>query len=365
MVDESSGSVLRKASEDPETQVLAAAVYPMRAAGTRLRIAPVLEALTALAIPNHLSTFIRDDDLDQWLHGGLARIGPAARGPGNARHAVRGALNCDVLLLQREALPLNNLSLERLVARRGRPIIWDVDDAVWARPAGRARIRGGYAKYTWLARTAREVWAGSEHAASWADQHGARSVHLVPTPVPVPASVPPESDREPDLLVWVGTPSTGPFIQAWLHMMSDALEGWRVLVVGAAITVPPGVQVTQVPWSPAAEADALGRGSVGLYPLDLTHPAVQGKSALKSVMFMAHAIPVIATPTQSNLNVTTTGREGIFASSKAEWRDALNRLRDPALRRSMGAAGHRRAVENFDTNAWGPQLARRICQLLP
>ncbi len=347
------------------TQVLAATVYPMRAAGTRLRIAPVLKALADLAISSRLCTFIGDDDLDQWLHGGLRRISPAARGLGNTGRALRGALNCDVLLLQREALPLNNLSLEKLVTRRGRPIIWDVDDALWARPAGRAQISGGYEKYAWLARTAREVWAGSEHAASWAEQHGARSVHLVPTPVPVPAHQPPELDREPDLLVWVGTPSTGPFIQAWLNDMSDALDGWRVLVVGAVIEVPAGVQVTQVAWSPAAEADALTRGSVGLYPLDLAHPAVQGKSALKSVLFMAHAIPVIATPTQSNRNVTTAGLEGLFASNKAEWRSALDALRNPESRRSMGAAGYRRAVASFDTNAWGPRLASRICQLLP
>lgn len=347
------------------TQVLAAAVYPMRAAGTRLRVAPVLEALTDLAIPNRLRTFVDNDDLDRWLQGGSGRILPAARGLRNASHALRDASNCDVLLLQREALPLNNLSLEKLVARRGRPIIWDVDDAVWARPTGRARIRGGYEKYSWLARSAREVWAGNEHAANWADAHGARSVHLIPTPVPVPAHPPSVIDREPDLLVWVGTPSTGPFIEAWVRDMSDALGGWRVLVVGAAITVPHGVQVTQVPWSPDAEADALIRGSVGLYPLDLSHPAVLGKSALKSVLFMAHGIPVIATPTPSNLNVTTAGSEGLFASDKVEWRSALNALRDPALRRSMGAAGHRRAIADFDTGAWGPQLARRVIHLLP
>ncbi len=347
------------------TQVFAATVYPIRAAGTRLRIAPVLKALSDVAISSRLCAFVGDDGLDQWLQGGLGRISPAARGLGSAGRALHGALKCDVLLLHREALPINNLSLEKLVARRGRPIVWDVDDALWARPAGRARIRGGYEKYTWLARTAREVWAGSEHAANWAEQHGARSVHLVPTPVPVPSDQPSGVDREPDLLVWVGTPSTGPFIQAWLHDMSDALAGWRVLVVGAVITVPVGVQVTQVPWSPAAEADALARGSVGLYPLDLSHPAVLGKSALKSVLFMAHAIPVIATPTQSNRNVTTAGHEGLFASNKVEWRSALDALRDPALRHSMGAAGYRRAAASFDTNVWGPRLARRIRELLP
>lgn len=346
-------------------RVLAATVYPMRAAGTRLRLAPALTALTRMAVSTRLCTFVGDDYLDQWLQGGLQRIRPAVRALPSVGRVLDEASNCDLLLLQREALPLNNLTMEKLVARRGRPIIWDVDDALWARPAGRSRIIGGYGKYSWLARTAREVWAGSEHAANWAEQHGARSVQLVPTPVPVPADQPTGIDREPDLLVWVGTPSTGPFIEAWLHEMSDALEGWRVLVVGAVVQVPAGVQVKQVPWSPEAEADALARGSVGLYPLDLSHPAVLGKSALKSVLFMAHAIPVVATPTESNRNVTIAGHEGLFAGSKAEWCTALAALRDPALRHSMGSAGYRRALASFDTNLWGPRLARRICDLLP
>ncbi len=346
-------------------QVVAASVYPMRAAGTRLRIAPVLKALADDAVSTLLCSFVDDDDLGLWLQGGLGRIRPAARGLGHAGRTVRATLDCDVLLLQREALPLNNLSLERIVARRGRPIIWDVDDAVWTRAPGRALITGSHEKYAWLARHAQEVWAGSEHAADWAARHGARNVHRVPTTVAVPAVPPPVLGREPDLLVWVGTPSTGPFVEAWLHELSDSLAGWRVLVVGAAITAPVGVDVTQVPWSPAAEADALTLASVGIYPLDLTHPAVMGKSALKSVLFMAHAIPLIATATQSNRNVMTAGREGFFANSKAEWRVALDALRDPALRRSMGADGYRHAAASFDTNVWAPQLARRISRLLP
>ena len=124
------------------TQVLAATVYPMRAAGTRLRIAPALKALTEMAISSRLRTFIRDDGLDQWLQGGLARVSPAAQGLGSASRGLREAMNCDALLLQREALPLNNLSLERLVARRGRPIIWDTA-GVDRRQNARGPIGGG------------------------------------------------------------------------------------------------------------------------------------------------------------------------------------------------------------------------------
>ncbi|MGI8415393.1 MAG: glycosyltransferase family protein [Nakamurella sp.] len=350
---------------DPVTRVLAASVYPMRAASTRLRIAPVLSALADSAISSRLCSFVGDEDLRSWLDGGIRRVGPSARGFARIGPALRLAADCDLLLLQREALPLNNLSIEKIVAHRRRPIVWDVDDAIWTRPIGHATVQGGHKKYAWLARNAQEIWAGSEYAATWAKSQGARNVQWVPSTVPVPAVPSSELDRQPDLLVWIGTPSTGPFVEALLHDLSDALAGWRVLVVGAAITVPAGVDVTQVPWSPAAEANALLRASVGLYPLDLTHPAVMGKSALKSVLFMANAIPVVATPTQSNRNVMTAGREGYFASNKAEWRAALGALRDPALRRSMGAAGHAHAAASFNTNVWAPQLARRLSNLLP
>jgi len=344
--------------------VLAVGVHPMRAAGTRLRLAPVVDCLHDRGVSASLSTFLRDQDLADWLAGGPRRAVPGVHGIGHLPAMLGEVARCDLLLLHREALPLNNLGIERLARRRGIPIVWDVDDSLWAAPnRAKSPARGSSGKYRWLARKSAEVWAGNRHVASWAERAGAAEVLVVPTTVPVPPLLP-SQPREDDLLVWVGTPSTGPFIESLLGELADGLAGWRVLVVGARIRAPAGVDVTQRPWSPEAEADALRRGSVGLYPLDVEHPTTSGKSALKSILFMAHGIPVVATPTASNRDVMVEGEQGLFAGSRAQWLDALDALRDPDLRGQLGAAGHRQAAERFDSAVWGVRLADRLCQLL-
>lgn len=344
--------------------VLAASIYPERAAATRLRLNPVLLELRNCGIPTRLWTFLDDGGLPTWIAGGSSRLGPACRGLQGLAAGLREAEACDLMLLQREALPLNTLLMEKRVLSRDRPLVWDVDDALWTSTLGAgALIRGTSKKYEWLARQATEVWAGNKQVADWASAAGARVVRWVPTTVPVPPVVH-NDQRENDLLVWVGTPSTGPYVERLLHDLRDSLRGWRVRIVGARIEAPAEVQVTQCDWSPEAEADALSRASVGLYPLDIRHPATMGKSALKSVLFMAHGIPLIATPTRSNLDVMTHSREGFFASSKTEWREYLGVLRDQQERRVMGARGHQHALANFDSGTWGAELCQTVIKLM-
>lgn len=332
----------------------------MRAAATRLRLAPPVEALRAGGVDAQLVSLLPDQDLEGWLEGGLAQVRIAARSAGRARLLLREASQCDVMLLQRECLPLRSLMVEKRPVTREVPVIWDVDDALWTGASTTSTlIRGGKKKYQWMARHASEVWAGNAHVADWAKQAGARNVLIVPTTVDVPSSAP-QRAAEDDLLVWIGTPSTGPFIERLLHEVADGLTGWRVLIVGARIDTPPGVQVEQQPWSPAEEARALELATVGLYPLDPSHPSVLGKSALKCILYMAQGIPFIATATPSNNAVMEHGVEGFSAASHDDWVDYLTVLRDSGVRAAMATAGHARALKDFNGRSWGPELARRI-----
>ncbi len=298
-----------------------------------------------------------------WISGGVRRVRPTLRGFGNLPAMFRAVGGADALVLQREMLPLDTTALEARAVRRSIPVVWDVDDAVWERDTLRRRARGSARKYEWLAAHADEVWAGSRHAVEWADRSGAKEVLWVPTTVGVPPTVS-NDDREEDLLAWIGTPSTAPYVEHLLHSITPDLSGWRVLIVGGSISAPSDVRVEQQPWSLEAEATALRRAAVGLYPLDTSVTTTAGKSALKAVLYMAHGVPVIATPTRSNRDVMRHEAEGLFASTADEWRAALQALRDPAARAAMGAAGHRRALSEFDSATWGMRLASRVEALL-
>ena len=60
-----------------------------------------------------------------------------------------------------------------------------------------------------------------------------------------------------------------------------------------------------------------------------------------------------------------TAVEGILAATPGEMRTGIARLLDdPALRRSMGRAGHQDVVERWSVAAWSPRVVAHYEQLL-
>jgi glycosyltransferase involved in cell wall biosynthesis len=346
------------------SKVVVLAVHPPRVAATRLRASQYVPYWEAAGLQVDEWSFLRERDLDDWY------------GPSQLRRAIvllRALLRLPLLvglvrgaclvLVQREALPLGPPVVE-LLSARGRRLVWDVDDAVWesfdSPTAGRVpqwlRATGG--KYQRLCRRADAVWAGSEVLARWCRQHSER-VELVPTVVPVaPERRPPPRART---VGWVGSHSTGPFLEAVLPAVAEVSPPPEVLVVGAAVTVPEGLPADVHGWSQDVEDSTLASTRVGLYPVDRSHALAEGKCGLKAILYMSHGIPCVVTPTATNAAVVRHGVEGLHADAPGEWTSAVQHLLDDDdLHERMSAAAHARAREHFSLQAWGPRLASRL-----
>jgi hypothetical protein len=341
----------------------AVTVYPTSIAATRLRIEQYRSHLTAAGIDLRLWTFIADADVPRWF-GGTAVDRAVVLLKGVARLALLpGTLRgTSVVIIQREMLPFGPPLVERLVAR-GRRVVWDVDDAIWEdypglfgrRVPGFVRKPAG--KYRRLAAMAAEVWAGSAVLASWCEQWSGRVV-VVPTVVSVAndGPLPPEDGH----VGWIGSPSTGPFLEQILPALGGLATG-PILCVGAQVTSPEGVEVDERSWSMEAEEDALSSLAVGLYPVDEQHPLADGKCALKAILYMSRGIPTVVTPTPTNAIVVRDDIDGIHARSAEEWRAAVTTLlEDVGLRRRLGAAARQRAADEYSLERWGPVVAERL-----
>lgn len=315
-----------------------------------------------------LWSLFREQELATWF--GRRQIGRALlilRALTRIPAALRLIYRSDVVLVQREALPLGPPFLERLAARVSR-LVWDVDDAIWTSftspTAGRVPgwLRAPGDKYAVTCSRAAEVWAGSRVLADWCRAHNPVSVHVVPTTVHVPEELPP---RGGDNVVWIGSHSTGPFVEAVLPELASIEPPPQVVIVGANLAVPDGVHVSILPWSPDAEHAALASARLGLYPIDRSHPLAEGKCGLKAVLYMAHGVPPVVTPTTTNAEIVRDGVDGIHADSPAEWSSAVARLmQDDELANRLGAAGHERARTAYSAQVWGPRLARRVRELV-
>jgi len=65
----------------------------------------------------------------------------------------------------------------------------------------------------------------------------------------------------------------------------------------------------------------------------------------------------IATRVGANEQIVEHGRDGLLASTSAEWADALRALRDRSLRARMGAAGRAKVEREYSVQVTAPRLA--------
>jgi len=146
-------------------------------------------------------------------------------------------------------------------------------------------------------------------------------------------------------LVWIGTPVTFPFLCALRAALAQAARetDFRLLIVGGSAPLP-GVKCELIPWSEAAELDALRRAHVGIMPLPDT-PFARGKSAYKLIRYLQCGLPAIASPVGENRRVLRPGETGFLAENDAEWIAAVRALAAPETRSSLREALDREAAK--------------------
>lgn len=259
----------------------------------------------------------------------------------------------DGVVILREAALVGGAIIERVIARRGIPIIYDFDDAVWLpRPEGArwsTMLARMPSKVPGICRIARAVTVGNEYLRAFAVRYNDR-VHIVPTSIDLERfrEFRPKPNASPFTIVWTGSSST----LKYLELLRPALQELgsrmpvRLRVICDRQPSPfPGVTVDFIPWSVDSEVRALEDSHVGVMPLPDT-PWTRGKCACKALQYMATGRPAVVSPVGVNRQLIRHGENGLIATDHASWVTQLERLaRDAALQRRLAAAG-RRTIES-------------------
>ena len=268
----------------------------------------------------------------------------------------------DVTWVSRQLLPA--FAPIQAIARR--PMILDVDDAIWLNTGGHRAES--------LARTSDLVVCGNNFLARRFEQWNP-NVAVIPTAVNTAWYRPrlsPSRHRyggETVTLGWTGTSGNFPFlyaIEGALQRVLQASPRARLLIVADR---PPRFQqlssarVEFLRWSPDAELAAFARMSIGLMPLaapQMDDDWCNGKCSYKMLCYMAAGLPVVVTAAGMNREVLALGPVGLSADLEQEWVDSLTALlEDEPLRRRMGEAGRAVIEDHFSLH----RLARRYALL--
>jgi glycosyltransferase involved in cell wall biosynthesis len=270
-----------------------------------------------------------------------------------------GTLACswkaDVTWISRQFLP----AFAPLQALAKRPMILDVDDAVWLNTGGhRARD---------LAQASDLVVCGNGFLADQFSQWNP-NVTIIPTAVNTswyrPNGARP-GDAGASVLGWTGTSGNFPFLYAIEGALLRVMQQRSRTTLLIVADKPP--QLKRLPqwrvefqrWTPPTELAAVARMSIGLMPL-ADNAWCSGKCSYKMLCYMAAGLPVVVTAAGMNREVLAMGEVGLSAACERDWVDALTALLDDeALRQRMGAAGRAVVEERFSLH----KLAQRYAGL--
>lgn len=336
------------------------------AAGQRLKYEPYIADWRANGWEVEVAPFM-DEAMWRvaWEPGRLpAKALGTLRGYGRRIAAMLRPGGCDLAYVFMWATPIGPPIYERLIRARARRLVYDLEDNVLvgqglprsADPNALARLVKGKAKPAYLVRAADHVIASSQPLAEHVQRlRGDDRATYITASVDTDRFRPADAARDGSLVTigWTGTFSS----RVYLDLLRDVFQElarrvpYRLRVIGNFDYALPGVDLEVIRWSAEREVEDMQGIDIGVYPLP-DDPWVAGKSGLKAIQYMAFGLPVVATRAGFTPEVVADGKTGILVRTPEEWLAALERLvRDPSLRRRLGAAGRARALERYSREA--------------
>ena len=334
-------------------------LYPGQAASPRYRVHQFLPRLRALGWQCDVACAVAPEFWERY-HAPEHRMRPRDY-LFHERQTRRGQLanmdGYDAVFLQKALTTVYWRGMERKLEHVADRLLYDLDDAVHlAAPDQLARMFGWLEQPAQIRRImamAKATLAGNRWLQSEAQAAGGRATYF-PTVVDTDSFTPAPQPDCAYRLGWIGSPSTAKYLAPIAEPVCES--GAECLVVGAG-DAPFEAEIAA--WRLDEEAAQIARMSVGLMPLPDTDWA-RGKCGLKALLYMACGRPVIASPVEGVESPVVHGETGFLADTPDEWREAIEALRDPALRQRLGEAGRARVERHFSLDAWAPRMAELI-----
>ena len=338
-------------------RVLFVAAGPPTLAASRTRVFQYLPALHMAGVDAHAIQFFPYQMLGFLERKGTPRFAAQAFTALRAAWLATIADRFDLVVWQRVLLPPKLLSLVR---RQSRRLIFDVDDALYA-PSPEtvdpsAQIKNAR-RFDRTAAVSDAVIASTAAIAAHARRVQPVTFQLL-SPVDTERFKPtPRRQTRSPVIGWIGSPSTGVYLQPLLPTLSDLIRrrSVRVVLVGSDLSnLPPGIE--QRPWSLRREVRYLAGMDIGLMPLDGNEWS-HAKGGYKTLQYHAAGATSVASAVGAACEIIQHGENGLLVHEPEAWTSTLTRLiDDQRLREELAQRARQTVVERHSLRASAPRL---------
>ncbi len=250
------------------------------------------------------------------------------------------------------------ISYEHLLRR---PLLLDVDDAIWHnRP---------YVKR--IARECDVIIAGNGYIADWFKKY-CSNVEIVPTAIDMKrfSSRNQQLGHDKVIIGWTGTQDNLHYLEMIQKPLASVMikhHNCRLRVICNKEPRLPRLPVDRVefvPWSEQAEVESLRDISIGIMPMP-DDEWTRGKCSFKMLQYLSMAKPVVVSPVGTNYDILNQADLGLAARNESEWYECLDELiLNESLRNNLGAAGQKVVSRCYSLEIIGSKLARIFCKYI-
>jgi glycosyltransferase involved in cell wall biosynthesis len=278
------------------------------------------------------------------------------------------------VFLHREAAAVGPALIERVIALRRVPLVYDFDDPIWI--PYRSPVNHwltafkAQGKTATICRLSTRVMVGNRLLAQYASRY-APAVSVVPSTIDMRCY--PQRNRSANhdadvvTLGWTGSHSTLPFLDELAPVLRRLAKRrrFRLVVISHtdAYRIPDlGAELVSRRWNPATEAEDLADIDIGLAPFP-NAGWTPWRCHGKVLQYMAASIPAVASSIGIIPDYIRDGFNGRLVSNADDWLDRITTLiDDPALRARIGAEGRKTVQTRYSAEIWAPHVGTILAE---
>lgn len=279
----------------------------------------------------------------------------------------------DLIWLHCDLFPYMPGFFERLLSFTKKPIICDLDDAIFHNYNLNSKwyVRKILSRKLYDTISLADItFCGNQYILKYAKKISSR-IKIVPTVVDTNILTPNDINKSNDNLIkigWIGSPTTSrqylfPKIPILENLVTK--EGGQINVMGAnKKEIYKYQSVKFFEWSEKCELSFLQSLDIGIMPLTST-PWARGKCGYKLIQYMSCGLPVIASPVGVNKEIVKHGINGFLAETDEDWQKYIKILiNDSQLRKRMGEEGRKKVEDQYSLKVWAPRVSQLIHSVL-